>query len=161
LTVAEIQVIGFFMAEENEQMEFWKQREEEKGGELQFNTFATFIGRGGDKKVELGGLLYIINNRVYFEDFEKDNIFLKILSKKKAFKKTEFSFDIATIRGIREVSAGEAANCIQGLIRDDETKKATGLSKFFSNPVLQLVMEEGYSFFFDIMRRKEFIEIVT
>lgn len=149
------------MAEDNDQMEFWKEREEEKGGELQFNTFATFIGRSGDKKVELGGLLYIINNRAYFEDFEKDNIFLRLLTKKRTFKKTEFSFDIATIRGIREVSAGEASNCVQGLIEDKDTKPVTGLSKFFSNPVLQVSMEEGYSFFFDIMRRKEFIEIVT
>lgn len=149
------------MAEANDQMEFWKEREEEKGGELQFNTFATFIGRGGDKKVELGGLLYIINNRVYFEDFEKDNIFMKILTKKRSYKKTEFSFDIAAIRGVKEVSVGEATNCILGLIGNEETKQAAGISKFFSSPVLQVLMEEGSSFFFDIMRRKEFIEIVT
>ena len=54
---------------------FWKEREDEKGGKIQFNTFATFIGRSGEKKVDLGGLVYLINNIVYFEDFEKDNVF--------------------------------------------------------------------------------------
>lgn len=145
----------------NDEMDFWKEREEEKGGKLQFSTFATFIGRGGDKKVDLGGLLYIINNRVYFEDFEKDNLFLRILSKKRDFKKTEFSFDISTIRWVREVSAGEAANCVQGYVEAADTRAVSGISRFFSNPVLQLSMDEGYSFFFDIMKKKEFIQIVS
>ena len=148
------------MSTDSSAVGFWKEREDEKGGKIRFNTFATFIGRSGEKKVDLGGLVYLIDNLVYFENFAKDNAFLKILTKTKEFQKTEFSFSVHGIKSVKEVSQGEAANCINGVVPDTETKPVTSFLRFFANPVLQVQMEGGYSYFFDIMKRKEFIEIV-
>jgi len=148
------------MPDDGTMEDFWKERQEKAGGKVQFQTFATFIGRSQDKRLDLGGLAYIINNIVYFEDFEKDNFFFKIISKRKNYTKTEFSFPVSSVQSVKEVSLGEGVNCITGIIKDTDTKGINPVVRFFSNPILQISMEGGYSYFFDIMRRKEFIEII-
>ena len=148
------------MSEIAEQDEFWEEREEKAGGKIQFQTFATFIGRSGEKRLDLGGLVYIINNIIYFEDFEKESFFIKILGKKRKYSKTDLRFPLDTIQSVKEVSLGEGVNCINGFISEKETKNISPFMKLFSNPILQLSMEGGGACFFDIMKRKEFIEIL-
>jgi hypothetical protein len=139
---------------------FWKQIEEQKDGKVIFFTFATFLGRSGTKPVTLGGLLYKINEQMYFEDFEKDNWFAKIISKKQKYEKTEFSFSIADIENIKVVTKGSALNCVSGIIKDSDTKPLSNIMAVLFQSVVQVLLQNGTSLFFDIMREKEFIKAI-
>jgi len=143
-----------------ETRKFWEQREKEKGGKLGFFTFATFIGKSDDRSCNLSGLLYQIGNDLYFEDFEKENWLLKIIGRKEKYEKTEFGFLIDEIEDIKTVSRSNALNSIQGIISDRELKPVSRLARIFSQPVTQIMMRRGYSFFFEIMRYQEFLKAV-
>jgi hypothetical protein len=58
---------------DDESKKFWEEREKDKGGKLGFFTFATYMGISSEKPVNTGGLLYTIDRKIYFEDFEKEN----------------------------------------------------------------------------------------
>ncbi|RKX99411.1 MAG: hypothetical protein DRP54_07295 [Spirochaetes bacterium] len=141
-----------------EAKKFWSQKEKEKGGKVDFFTFATYIGRSNDKNVNLGGLLYTIKSGLYFEDFEKENWLYKIMGRSQKYEKTEFGIDINEIEEIKTVSKGSALNCIAGSINDGETKEISRIGAFFFQPVTQIKMKTGYSLFFEIMRYREFFK---
>lgn len=140
-----------------ESKKFWEEKEKEKGGKVHFFTFATFLGKTNDKQVTLSGLLYIVDDRVYFEDFEKDNWFAKIVSKKKNYEKTEFSFNISDINETRIVSKGSALNCIAGNMNDEDTKSISNILKTLFQSAVQVRLK-SYSYFFDIMRDRDFLK---
>jgi hypothetical protein len=139
---------------------FWADREKEKGGKVRFFTFATLIGRSGDNAVNLGGLLYIIDGTITFEDFEKDNWLYKIMNKKKDYEKTEFDLKADDIAEIKLVSKNTALNCIAGILPDTATKLLGGLNLIFTQKVFQLRLKSGHSLFFEIMKAKEFDEAI-
>ncbi len=141
-----------------ESKKFWEEKEKEKGGKVHFFTFATFLGKTNDKQVTLGGLLYIVDYRVYFEDFEKDNWFAKIITKKKNYEKTEFSFNISDINDTRIVSKGSTLNCIAGNINDEDTKSVSNILKTLFQSAVQIRLKKGYSYFFEIMRDRDFLK---
>ncbi len=142
---------------ENEAKKFWEEKEAEKGGKVTFYTFATFLGRSSDRQVTNGGLIYIIDDRIYFEDFEKENWLLKLVSRKQKYEKTEFSIKSGDISLTRIVSRNSALNCIAGYCESSETKELSTFSKLFAKPVVQIMMKNGSSLFFDIMRASDFI----
>ncbi|MBN2324498.1 MAG: hypothetical protein JXQ30_12245 [Spirochaetes bacterium] len=139
---------------------FWAEREKEKGGKVRFFTFATLIGKSHDAAVNLGGLLYIIDNTVIFEDFEKDNWIYKIMNRKRSYEKTEFDLKVDDIAEIKLVSKNAALNCISGILPDTATKPLGGLTLLFTQKVFQLRLKSGYSLFFEIMNAKEFEESI-
>lgn len=141
-----------------ESKKFWEEKEKEKGGKVLFFTFATFLGKTDDKQMTLGGLLYIVDDRVYFEDFEKDNWFAKITSRKKNYEKTEFSFDISDIDETKIVLKGNALNCIAGNINDGDTKSVSNILKALFQSAVQVRLKKSYSYFFDIMRDNDFLK---
>ena len=73
---------------ENEAKKFWEEKEAEKGGKVSFYTFATFLGRSSDRHVTNGGLIYRIGERIYFEDFEKENWLVRLIARKQTFRQT-------------------------------------------------------------------------
>ena len=146
-----------FEKQENDASKFWEEREKMRGGKVSFFTFATFLGRSNDKALNLGGLLYIIDGKIFFEDFEKDNWLFKILSRKKTYEKTEFDIKRDDIVETRIVTKNMALNCISGIIEDSDTKPLGGLQAALFQKVFQLRLKSGYSLFFEIMKAKEFI----
>ena len=146
-----------FETANDESRHFWEEREKQKGGKVSFFTFATFLGRSGDKTLNLGGLLYLINKTLIFEDFEKENWLLKILNRKKGYEKTEFDIKRKDIAEIKLVSKNTALNCISGFINDVDTKSLSGVGGLLLQKVFQIRMKSGYSLFFEIMKIKEFL----
>ena len=147
-----------FEREDVDTGKFWAEREKEKGGKIRFFTFATLLGQSGDTAVNLGGLLYIIDGTIIFEDFEKDNWLYKILNRKKKYEKTEMDLKTNDIVEVRIVSKNTALNCISGFFPDTDTKPLGGFKLIFTQKVFQLRMKDGYSLFFEIMKAKEFGE---
>jgi hypothetical protein len=145
-------------AVENEAKKFWEEKEAERGGKVTFYTFATFLGRSSDRQLTNGGLIYIIDDKIYFEDFEKENWLIKLVARKKNYEKTEFSIKVKEISLTRIVSRNSALNCIAGFCESLETKELSAFSKLFAKPVVQIMMKNESSLFFDIMRANDFIK---
>jgi hypothetical protein len=146
---------------EDEAKKFWDEIEKQRGGKVKFYTFATFLGETGGRQVALGGLMYIIKDMIYFEDFERENWFAKIFARKQKWEKTELSFREKNIEEIRLVSKGTALNCIGGFIDEAETKPISKIFAALFQSVVQIRLKSQGSLFFDIMRKKEFINAVS
>jgi len=144
-------------ATEQDAREFWNQKEKEKGGTVGFYTFATFLGRSNDKTVSLGGLIYTIDDTVYFEDFEKDSWFAKFLTRKNTYEKTEFSFLVKNVAEVKVVSKNSAYSCVSGYLEDTNTKPFSKIMSILFQSAVQIRLKRGGSLFFDIMRSKDFI----
>jgi len=142
---------------EQEAREFWAKKEEEKGGRVKFYTFATYMGRWSDRSVALGGLVYIVKNNIYFEDFEKENWILRVVQRKSKYEKTEFSIDIDDISETKITSRNSALNCIEGFVEPGNTKTLAPLMKLLAKPVVQINLKNGSALFFEIMKAGEFI----
>jgi len=150
-----------FEREDVDTNKFWADREQLKGGKLRFFTFATLLGRSGEKAITLGGLLYIIDDTITFEDFEKDNWLFKLMNRKKSYEKTEFDLKVADIAETKLVSKNTALNCISGNLPDTNTKPLNGFNLLFNQKVFQLRLKSGNSLFFEIMKAKEFGETLS
>jgi hypothetical protein len=141
--------------------EFWRQTAAKRGGEIGFLTFATLLGRSADQPMDLPGLLYLVGETVWFEDFERDNWLAKIMGGGRKFEKTEISFSRAEVRGTRLVSRASAARCIAGAVPAERLSPVSAVGRILSTPIVQVSLSGGTSLFFDMIRRTEFIALFT
>ncbi|MGA2640029.1 MAG: hypothetical protein ABSG21_03875 [Spirochaetia bacterium] len=141
--------------------EFWRQTAAKRGGEIGFLTFATLLGRSSDQPLELPGLLYMVGDTVWFEDFERDNWLAKIMGGRKQFEKTEISFARGEVRTTQLVSRSGAARCIAGAVAPEKLKPVSAVSRILSIPIVQVSLSNETSLFFDMIRRDEFIDLFS
>ncbi len=136
--------------------EFWRKTGEKRGGEIGLFTFATLLGRSGDGPLGLPGLLYTVGERIWFEDFERDNWLSKILGSRQKYEKTELSFDRAEVTFSRVVSRAGAYRCISGGMAPGALHPMSAFSRLFSAHALQVGLQDSSSVFLEIMRENEF-----
>ena len=139
--------------------DFWSATAQKRGGDIGFMTYGMLLGRSGDAIVDLPGLVYTVGETVWFEDFERDNWLSRILGGKRKYEKTEFSFPRADVTSVRLVARGAAARCIGGSVPPDKLPRLSLLGRIFSTPVTQVNLLDGSAFFFDIMKRREFVAL--
>lgn len=151
----------FGRGKEEDPEEFWQHTAEKRGGQVGFLTFATLMGRAGDRPLDLPGLLYVVGDMVWFEDFERDNWLSKIMGGRRKFEKTELSFGRSEIRSSRLVSRSSALRCIAGGLGVDQARPVSTFSRIFSTPIVQVSLHNGTTLFFDMIRRVEFVSQVA
>ena len=139
--------------------EFWRKTAERRGGDVGYMTYGMLLGRSGDAVLDLPGLIYAVGDTVWFEDFERDNWLSRIISGRRKFEKTEFSFPRADVTSVRLVSRGAAARCIAGRIPPDRMPRLSLIGRLFSQPITQVNMLDGSALFFDILKRQEFVAL--
>jgi hypothetical protein len=144
-------------AKETDPGEFWRQTGEKRGGEVDFRTFATFLGVSGERLLALPGLLYRVGEAFWFEDFERDNWLSRILTSKQSFTKTELSFGRADVEFTRIVSRRNAYRCISGAAAAAELRPMSVVARFLSASVTQIGLKDGTSLFFETMLQAEFL----
>jgi hypothetical protein len=145
---------------DSEVSEFWGEIEKEHNAKVVFRTFAILLGKSSEVFQDLRGLLYIVGDKIVFEDFEKTDRFLEFLVRKKKEKKYEkfkISFSIDEIINIKEVSNQTARRCIDGSLRHSETKTVRSRHRFFSRSICQIQLIADYSLFFDLLDLSGFI----
>jgi hypothetical protein len=151
----------FGRGKEEDPEDFWRSTAARRGGEIGFLTFATLLGRSGDRPLDLPGLLYVVGDMVWFEDFERDNWLAKIVGGRKKFEKTELSFGREEIRSSQLVSRSAAIRCIGGVLSVDKLRTVSAWARIFSTPIVQVSLSNGTTLFFDMIRRNEFISQVA
>jgi len=151
----------FSRRKEEDPEEFWQHTAEKRGGKIGFLTFATLLGRSDDRPLDLPGLLYMVGDVVWFEDFERDNWLAKIIGGRRKYEKTELSFGRGEVTSSRLVSRSSAARCIGGALPADKLRPVSALARVLSTPVVQVSLANGTTLFFDMIRRAEFISQVA
>ncbi|MGO9410153.1 MAG: hypothetical protein ACLQCB_05300 [Spirochaetia bacterium] len=141
--------------QEESPADFWRKTGEKRGGEIGFFTFATLLGRSGDGPLGLPGLLYTVGERVWFEDFERDNWLSKILGSRQKYEKTEFCFDRSEVTFSRVVSRSNAYRCIGGGVTPDALRAMSSFGRLFSGHALQVGLQDSSSVFLEVMRESE------
>jgi len=151
----------FNRRQEEDPEEFWQRTAARRGGDVGFLTFATLLGRASDRPMELPGLLYVVGDTVWFEDFERDNWLARIMGGKRKFEKTELSFGRGEIRASKLVSRSAAMRCIGGGLAVEQLHAVSAMGRIFSTPIVQVTLENGTTLFFDMIRRAEFVSDVA
>lgn len=141
--------------------EFWQAVQQRRGGPVSWSSFATLQGRSGEGRVELTGLLYVVNGTAWFEDFEKDSWFGRLVGAGKNFQKTEITFALAEVVQVRMVSRSTAAACMAGAVPPDAVREAPRLVQWFSPPIVQVALADGSALFFDMLERASFLAILA
>ena len=142
---------------------FKSDREEQFGGKIQFMTYTRYIGEADSSKLlNRGGILYIINDILHFEDFESSGGIMMLLNQKKEYTKTQFSIDLRNISIIKEIREKNAVDCINGYLNENDIMLAPkGFLGLFTKEVLQVFVKNQPSLFFDFLARDGFMEIVN
>jgi hypothetical protein len=149
----------FGVRKEESPEDFWRETAARRGGEIGFITYAVLAGASDGRVGGMGGLLYTVGDTVWFEDFEHDNWFARIIGARSRYQKTELSFAKPDVRLARLVARSTAQRCLAGRVRPGEARPASTLSRILSSPLTQVLMMDGSALFFDVMLRDEFLRL--
>jgi hypothetical protein len=145
------------MKTEDEVSQFWSEIEKEHQGKVRFRTYAILLGKSSDTPLHISGLLYIIDNQVVFENFEKKQGGFFFLARKEKFEKFKMSFAAEDVLNAKEVTNRTAHRCIHGFMNHSETVPIRPYQGFLSKSICQVQFRSDYSLFFDLLDSKSFI----
>ena len=77
--------------------EFWRAKESEAQSRLVIASFATYIEGYPGLRGPIHGLLYLMENGFYFENFEKKDMWSTLFQKNRSFRKTYIRIPIKCI----------------------------------------------------------------
>ena len=112
--------------------EFWQQKEKETGSKLVIPSYADLFSGWEGIALPAPGLLYLMENGFYFENFENNNFMSNLLTKKETFKKINIHIAAESILRVYDFSLSlkEKSKSIIAKIKD-----------FLSPPPYILVIE--------------------
>ena len=142
----------------SEAAEFWKEKEDLYGGKIEFRSFARYLGNTVSGSADLSGLLYLVNGRLIFEDFEKEPSMFGFLIKKKksVYEKTLIEIPASEIRDLNQVSQGTSAGRMAGI--PGPSQPISALARIFSVVVRELNMNDGNAYYFEILDKSSLAE---
>jgi hypothetical protein len=156
-----MRLFGTGQREQESAEEFWRRTEEARGGPVGMRTVATYLGRSGSRILRLSGLIYTIGGTVWFEDFEKDNWFARIVDRGTRYEKTVLSFLKADVEFTRSVTSGTANGCILGSVDPQRTRPLSAFRRLFATRALQIHLHAGHSMFFEVLMEAELIRFLA
>lgn len=150
------------MANDAKIEQFWKEKEETLGGKVLHQTYATFLGDAGAESFNgRGGLLYVVGNRIYFEDFEKFNAMMALFNRTDdKYAKTEFSMLLEDVKAVQRVSEKDAKSCIMGILKEDALPSLTKFKSLFYKGYWEIEVKDRPAMFFEIMDDTKLFELI-
>ncbi|MBN2616735.1 MAG: hypothetical protein JXR64_00335 [Spirochaetales bacterium] len=146
----------------SEVKDFIQDRESRHNGKIDFLSYARYLGTAKNGHfINLSGVIYIINNVIYFEDFEKKANPLLTYGQDMVYNKTEFDFALNNIHSYRFVNEKDAKSVIMnkdGLVKIQDYRK--GLLSFFDIKVVEIVLNNEIHFI-DITKGEEFLNFIS
>ncbi len=146
--------------------EFLAALERDNGGPVQLKTYGLWLGaNSAPGQPEVGGLLYVIQDRLFFEDFEKQAGLLGLIvpkSKKNRYVKFKTSIDIHAIEQISCIRIKHARQMVQKNFPDNfPVVPLQGFWKKFFQTALYIRTSDGTVWLldvFDVALITEFME---
>lgn len=149
--------MNYYQIMDEAREKFIKETEEKYNGKITYISFAKLLGfsiAGSHKN--LNGLIYIINDIVYFEDFKPRPSPLMIYTDKE-FTKYEFSIPLKDIKSFLYIKESEALSCVRGAIKYTDITPLVGkLKTHIFKGVSMLLTTKQSGIFFDITDYKNF-----
>ena len=113
--------------EKNGVSEFWLKKEEELRSRLLLRCIATYISGYPGLNGPIHGLLYLMENGFYFENFEKRSMWGSMLQKSDSFKKVFLKIPIGSIHDVHCLFQGPSGKGIARKIINLFRKKSEGI----------------------------------
>jgi hypothetical protein len=107
--------------------EFWLRKEKELQSRLLIRSLATYISGYPGLDLPVCGLLYLMENGFYFENFEKRNMLFSVFQKNDSFKKVSLKVPIGSICGVNCFRKGVSEKGFSGKISNLFRKKTEGI----------------------------------
>ena len=147
---------------DQETKDFLNSLEKENGGQIIFKTYAVLIGLSNGQNINLGGLLYIINNTLYFEDFEKQGGLFGLIAsrKKKTYEKYKTSIDISSIEDLYSVKINAVKAAAGGKLSQEQLVPVNGFQKKLFQTAVYLSRSGEPGWLLEVIDSKAFINII-
>ena len=92
-----------------------KQLELENGGKIKWKTYAFLMARNDRTIVTKGGLLYIVDGVLIFEDFESDRPIYRVIgTKRNAYQKTKLKAQLSSVVEVKPMTRTNALKVLRG-----------------------------------------------
>ena len=113
--------------ETNGVSEFWLKKEEELQSRLLLRCVATYLAGSPGLNGPIHGLLYLMENGFYFENFKKRSMWGSMLQKSDSFKKVFLKIPIGSIREVHCFFQGPSGQGIARKTINIFSKKSEGI----------------------------------
>ena len=139
-----------------------RQLEDENGGKLIFKTYSLYLGKSGEGVNNLGGLLYAVNNRIIFEDFEKQGGMLQLLVKRQEkYEKTKFSFPVSDVSSVYTITRKNALKAVASDRNPSDIAPVPPYMKILFRTITQIRLKDGSAYYFELIDEKSFRDFVN
>jgi len=134
----------------------------ENGGKLEYRTYAQFLGKSGEGTKNLGGLLFIVGDRLIFEDFERQSSTIMLLfHKKKEYVKLKFQISTDEIERVNLVNLSQGLKVVKYNKDPKNLTEISAIRRLIFRNVTQILLKNGSAFYFEIFDSKGFNSFIS
>ncbi|GEM_PF-1824127 len=147
---------------DNQSNKLTKQLELENGGPLEWKTYA-FLLAGKDRQIlTKGGLLYIVQGTLIFEDFESDRPIYRIISTTRTpYKKTKKTASLDSITLLKEISRRDALKILRGKRTLAQVTTPGRFKRFLDRTVHAVQFNDGTVWFCEMYDTKNLEDYIN
>lgn len=146
---------------EDEATQFLHSLETRYGGPVGFKTYSTWYACSDGTVRDYGVFLFVIGSTFHFEDFErKPSLFgfpLKPRKNEPSYVKYEQSFLASEVVSVALVQKQVALDCALGYVKPNQIAPAGSIARLFKPLVSRVVLQDGTTFFFELIDQKKFL----
>lgn len=141
-----------------ETQEYLESLEQEFSGPIRFKTYANFLGFSTPERIEKGGLLFVINDTLYFEDFERKLGLLDLvgLQNREVYQKFRTSCLIRDISAHFTARTAAVKQVIKGYRPLERIRPTNIVVKSFVKTCYVITLTSGPSWFMEVLDDTEF-----
>ena len=138
-----------------------KKMEQENGGPIVYKTYCRMVGFSDGTVLNVGGLLYVVNGKLIFEDFEKQPGLMDFLSRsKKKYEKFKTYRLLDDIKEVKKIRASYARRVMDGKVDGSNIPPISGIEKLFSQSLIELSFSEQPNWYIELLEDKEFMAFI-
>lgn len=136
--------------------------EQENGGPIRFRTYCVLYGYSDGTWLNRGGLLYIVDDKLIFEDFESEPTGLGAFfrKKKEVFEKLKTYQLITDITGMRYVRSSPVKKLLPRKTPVKQLPELTKWKKILFQSLLEISFAHAPSWYAEILNDKQLITFI-
>lgn len=128
----------------------------ENGGKIIWKTYAFLMSRNERQVVQKGGLLYIVDANLIFEDFESDRPIYRVIgTKRKAYAKTKLKAPLTSVVALQAMTRSNALKVLRGKRNLDQIKPPGKFQRMLDRTVHAICFEDGSCWFCEMYNSED------